>query len=221
MQRTSCFGLHKDPENDVWWLFQTGKPVNAIGLPEGMLSLRDGGRGFCPHRINLSGPDTGWDYSEIIKSEVFKYLSPVPYDVATKVVYIVADSMRDNLALNNLQKTLSLTHLCHNPVKLIRKDVSLVRSMLMKSNLMRYIVSGVDATSLNVLNALIDVAMYSHGRLIIVGDKIPTYNYQGIVKFLTMEPGMTDKILNVGKEGSFESLGSTLLKKFMRGEYNA
>lgn len=221
-KRLNKYGLMKDYELGVWWLVQD-QVQSAIGLPFKLEEYKLPPF-FCPHSIDLenhvNSEEFLKDIQRIKEYEVYKAFVPLPVDdPLSKIIYVQTNSnMRDIASLITLHSMQSPTRTLVFPISIIKYYMKDVIKLLNSSDIITVVVTGCSMHTLSQLSMLIPLCVGAQGRLVIVGEKIPRFNYVGVVKFTEASQYWTEIILGYSDTDEFKKLGASIIYKHMRGE---
>ena len=202
-QKVSEYGIHEDPITGTRWLMEMNTKHNLIGLPDQAcpFSVDKGLR--CQHSFEMK-KYSELEYHEdsliqqLSQSPVFHYLKPKLPDHQDKIIYFETEDLRDIMALGRL---LTMTSPIGKATNLADQGIGHAQSVLRSSNLAKYMLTGIKAAHLTVMNNMIMYVTSMPGQLLLTGERIPYFAYRGIVQFVPMnDPTFTDLVLQLSDE---------------------
>lgn len=214
------FGVHEDPDTGAKWLLQASGVISGIGLEkkDNPFKILAGRR--CTHMIKLESekPKLYDELSDIRGTEIFKYMSPVPYKPDQRIVHIHTPRLNHALAVNYLQMMQSPTMSLNCPIILAKNTLPWVFMVLNSSNISRYMITGITADNGVFINQMVQLSFGVQGRLFLAGEKVPTYSLGGVVEFTELTDKQVEKILEFKDSDEYRKLGGYLMYKYLRGE---
>lgn len=215
------FGLHKDEELDTWWLVQQEDVVSAVGLPKTEFRYKPP-TFYCPHSIKLEESELSQQFKKdmrgMFRYPMFRAMCPIPNISALKGHYIITDKMQDLAAAIVLQKMFSPNRTCGMSINMARVCARDISRHLNSSNIASQLISGITPYNMHNLMTFAPMSIGCVGNLFFIGEKIPQYNYNGILNFITPNDEFTKRILKYKDTDDFNKLGANMLIRFMRGE---
>ena len=209
------YGLLLEPKYKSWLLLQERQTLSAIGLKQ-VAESYSVYHGKCQHKLILSSELPNYEFlmdlQGISQDPVFTFLSPIPQPGRKQILYLESDNLKDILVTASIQKMLCPREMGVSSVKVSEVFYSTF------SNIGVQILTEGGMKNAPHMERHILQTMKSPGKLIILGEKIPRYNFQDFFEFQKLDDRWSDKILYWSDKGQFERLGCCNVTRFMRKE---
>lgn len=222
-QLVDHYGVFKDSDSGYCWLLQQGVASSAIGLPEKYCPFRiKTTLLMCPHKFDfgeaLERDVILNEYESRLKdSEILKAFDPIAAMENPSSIYIQITHIKQFNTLIKLQRLLNLTVASACPASLAKDQASLISKRLKASNLTSYIVYGLGASDLKLIDDLARAALITSGKLILAGDTMALYNTTDLIHVVKAEPSLfafIDKLT----DKKIRDIGAYQVKKYMRSQ---
>lgn len=219
--KLDSFGLHRDPDLGVWWLVQD-QPLSAVGLSASSCPFIPPERA-CPHRFELNhNPKFSAGFLDLAKDlmeyTIFKHICPFADVPMKNCLYIETDSLSDMASIKILQTMCAPTTQVVSPASMMRQNAKLIQSNLFNSALSRHFLTGVTKDNMEKVHDIVSMSMTGKGRLILAGQRLPPYAFQGVMTVVKPIPTWTAKIQKYASTDDFKNLGSMMMTRYMREE---
>lgn len=213
------YGIHRT-STGVAYLQQGRSGTNALGLREKspFVVRLPTGRVHCNHQIPLSAPvphDHHWEiFLKLVDDPLVEAMLPLPKEPGEGVYFLPAEDDRHTLALVMLSTMSSPIYPCVVPAWMMRREKLVAE--LYSTNVQPLVVTHLTAKHSDLVNELTMVAATAPRKLLLVGK--PDVIVPKSVKRL--ETDLFSHEMEDLQGLPWEILGATLIRKYMRGEWN-
>lgn len=203
------YGIHY--EDNVAYLVQKQNVQNAVGLKKipAFYELR---RNKCPHNIDVDQPDPSSEFMRALPEDygtdpLIKALMPLPCDTVDTPFFVESYELLDlvTYASNMLSATSTIIHRAGG------LNDSKIKNDLYRSNLMTYVINGVDNS--RTMLELSKTAAMSPSKIILLGDDMVPIPFGSSINRETTRVKLTNELKS---PQNWQRLGAMLLRKYMR-----
>ena len=218
------YGLHRDETNGVWWLLQTSKAVNALGLSDKYCPFRIKTHlMMCTHDIKLDTmlPEMDADLMLFDKlartSKLLPHLDPLTiHSREPRMIYVEVSNIKEYQLLVKLQNMVNPNVSISTSADLVN-NIELITRRLNASNLSSYMIYGFGSEHMRLVDKLLSACMMTKGKLIMAGPRIPLYDVSGTCEKIPFEAALVPMISSISEQ-KLQAIGAARLKRFMRGQ---
>lgn len=220
-QLVDHYGVFKDSESGYAWLLQQGVALSAIGLPDKYCPFKiKTVLLMCPHKFIFGEAlERDGDLNEyemrLKDSKVLQAFDPIYSLHEPRTVYIQVNNVKQYNSLIKLQRLMNFTVTSGTPASLAKEQSALISKRLRNSNLSSYVVYGLTAQNLGLIDELARAALITPGKLILAGDTMPLYNTKDLIEILKPDENLF-KFIDRLPDKKVRAIGSHRLKNYMR-----
>lgn len=211
----NTYGIHKDSYG-VNWLLQSNNPNAqcAFGLPSSDCEyVVDRSIKTCPHNFNIkniAGDELLEKYLDVARqSELLKHLTPT-YSIHQGILYVETSSPQETWYITELLGLYNPATYLYSSIRSLT-DASLYP--VFQSGLVKFIIGGMTLDKYHRIEDVINHIPQACGQVIIVGDKMPFYKNDGILKVIEYDPAVEEVIKRLDTLSELKLIGNRIVKE--------